>query len=345
MELSQLKIKGKYYLSLTIPYDRELINQAKSLGGHWISDRKKWLFPYSTNLTRKLELAFWLESPAKQNKIRVPAEYLALLERKRYSPNTIQTYCSLFSQFLNYFKEVEPSELTDSHVATFQTHLVKEKRISTSSQNQYINAIKFYFEKVLGRDKRNYHIDRPIKEFKLPTILSEKEVLTILRSVVNLKHKAMLYLVYSSGLRAGEVVNLKISNIDGEKMRVYIRGGKGKKDRVTILSQKALEILRDYFKKYMPESYLFEGQNGGHYTTSSLRKVFQNALRAAGIDKKVTLHSLRHSFATHLLETGVDLRYIQELLGHNSSKTTEIYTHITHKGWAKIKSPLDLLDL
>ena len=128
-------------------------------------------------------------------------------------------------------------------------------------------------------------------------------------------------------------------------MRVFIRGGKGKKDRVTILSKKALEVLREYFKKYRPKEYLFEGQHGSKYSDSSLRRVFISAISTAKISKKVTLHSLRHSFATHLLEKGVDIRYIQVLLGHNSSQTTEIYTHITHKGWEKIQSPLDNLDL
>ncbi|KYG82884.1 hypothetical protein AWN68_12610 [Roseivirga echinicomitans] len=281
-----------------------------------------------------------------QNKsIKVPKEYLEQLERKRYSPNTISTYISLFEQFLSHFPQVSPETLRDEHVAKFQTYLVKTKKVATSTQNQYINAIKFYFEKVLGREKGYYQIDRPIQEFKLPKVLTEKEVIALLKTVTNLKHKAMLLMVYSSGLRAGELINLKINDIDSEKMRVYVRGGKGKKDRVSILSQKALDVLREYFKKYRPKEYLFEGQNGGIYTTSSLRRVFSNAIKNAKITKKVTLHSLRHSFATHLLESGVDIRYIQILLGHNSSQTTEIYTHITHKGWEKIQSPLDKIEL
>ncbi|KOF03339.1 hypothetical protein OB69_06960 [Roseivirga seohaensis subsp. aquiponti] len=277
--------------------------------------------------------------------INVPKEYLDQLERKRYSPNTISTYISLFEQFLNHFPQVSPETLSDDHVAKFQTYLVNTKKVSISTQNQYINSIKFYFEKVLGREKGYYHIDRPIQEFKLPKVLTEKEVIALLKTVTNLKHKAMLFIVYSSGLRAGELINLRISDIDGEQMRVFIRGGKGKKDRVSILSVKALETLRIYFKEFRPKEYLFEGQNGGRYTTSSLRKVFYTALVKSKIRKKVTLHSLRHSFATHLLEKGVDIRYIQILLGHNSSKTTEVYTHITHKGWKKIKSPLDNIDL
>tara|TARA_B100000965_G_scaffold405966_1_gene442180 strand:- start:5823 stop:6881 length:1059 start_codon:yes stop_codon:yes gene_type:complete len=345
-----LLAKEKFY-GLAIPYDQSLISKAKKLKGRWNPELKLWLFPFTPKLKEDLTKVFdtshsELNTPVKfKSKSNLPKEYLEQLERRRYSPNTIQTYLSLFEQFLNHFPETPPEKLSDKEVMTFQTYLVKEKKVSTSSQNQYINAIKFYFEKVLGRERGYYHIERPIKEFKLPKVLTEKEVAAIFNSVHNLKHKAMLLLVYSSGLRAGELINLKITDIDSEQMRVFIRGGKGKKDRVTILSQKALDVLREYFKKYRPKAYLFEGLHGGKYSASSLRKVFLTSLYDAGIRKKVTLHSLRHSFATHLLESGVDLRYIQELLGHSSSKTTEIYTHITHKGWEKIASPLDKLNI
>lgn len=351
MKLESIHIKGKSFYSIAIPYNSELIEKAKRLKGRWNPEFKVWLFPFSTKQKEGLTKAFNLQDSDEQKpsilkeKSKVPKEYLEQLERRRYSPNTIQTYISLFEQFLNHFPDVLPEKLGDKEVLVFQTYLVKEKKVSTSSQNQYINAIKFYFEKVLGRDKGYYHIERPIKEFKLPKVLTEIEVTAILNSVHNLKHKAMLLLVYSSGLRAGELINLRIGDIDGEQMRVFVRGGKGKKDRVTILSQKALEVLRQYFKKYRPKEYLFEGQDGGQYSSTSLRNVFAKALKNASLKKKVTLHSLRHSFATHLLEKGVDIRYIQILLGHNSSKTTEIYTHITHKGWEKIQSPLDNLSI
>ncbi len=347
MQLEQVKIEGKLQYGLAIPYDQTLINKAKQLKGKWHPELKLWLFEHNEKTKHYLVLEFSLEErvETKYTSKMVPQEYIDLLVRRRYSENTIKTYLSLFEQFLLHFKSTAPQELTDAHVAEFQNYLVKKKKVSTSSQNQYINAIKFYFEKVLGRDKAHYHIERPIQEFKLPKVLTEKEVAAILTVLPNQKHRAMLLMVYSSGLRAGELINLRVSDIDGQQMRVFVRGGKGKKDRVTILSQKALDVLRQYFKKYKPKEYLFEGQNGGQYSTSSLRKVFLTALSEAGIKKQVTLHSLRHSFATHLLESGVDLRYIQELLGHTSSKTTEIYTHITHKGWEKIKSPLDKLNI
>ncbi|MBO6495943.1 MULTISPECIES: site-specific tyrosine recombinase/integron integrase [Roseivirga] len=351
MRLETIDIEGKSFFGIAMPYDTDLIAKAKKLKGRWHPKRKLWLFPITPERKEKLIRAFNLQSSNKsktlilKEKSKVPKEYLEQLERRRYSPNTIQTYLSLFEKFLSHFNSIEPEQLNDSHVAEFQTYLVSEKKVSTSSQNQYINAIKFYFEKVLGRERGYYHIERPIKEFRLPKVLTEKEVSAILNSVHNLKHKAMLLMVYSSGLRAGELIKLHIGDIDSEQMRVFVRGGKGKKDRVTILSQKALVVLREYFKKYRPKEYLFEGQNGGQYSDSSLRRVFISAIQRAKLSKRVTLHSLRHSFATHLLEKGVDIRYIQVLLGHNSSQTTEIYTHITHKGWEKIQSPLDNLNL
>jgi len=342
MQVKTIKLKGKSYYALAIPYDKEMIQLAKRLSGRWSPSHKLWLFDHSKETLLILEKNFQIQSHFNTN---IPVGYLEQLERRRYSQNTINTYSTLFEKFLKHFEGIEPKNLTEAHVAKFQTYLVVKKKVSISSQNQYINAIKFYFEKVLGRDKGYYHIERPIKEFKLPKVLTEKEVIAILNAVHNLKHKAMLLLVYSAGLRAGELINLKVNDIDSEQMRVFVRGGKGKKDRVTILSQKALEVLRDYFRKYRPSEFLFEGQNGSSYSTTSLRSVFARAIGNAGIRKKVTLHSLRHSFATHLLEKGVDLRYIQVLLGHGSSKTTEIYTHITHKGWEKIQSPLDNLEL
>jgi integrase/recombinase XerD len=345
MQIKTINIQGKTYYGLPIPYDKNLIQKAKALKGRWDPAAKLWYFAHTAEMKRELERRFAVRSNyLKSLKSEAQSAYLDQLERRRYSPNTIKTYVSLFENFLDYFFQVEPAQLTDEHVAEFQTYLVKEKKVATSSQNQYINAIKFYFEKVLGRDKGYYRIERPIKEFKLPKVLTEKEVIAILNAVYNLKHKAMLLLVYSAGLRAGELINLRVNDIDSEQMRIFVRGGKGKKDRVTILSEKALDVLRQYFKKYRPKEYLFEGQNGGKYSDSSLRRIFTSAVQSAGVSKKVTLHSLRHSFATHLLEQGIDLRYIQVLLGHNSSQTTEIYTHITHKGWEKIQSPLDNLD-
>jgi integrase/recombinase XerD len=192
---------------------------------------------------------------------------------------------------------------------------------------------------------RTYYIQRPKKEKILPNVLSENEVQLILNHTDNLKHKAILSLIYSAGLRRGELINMKINDIDSKRMYVIIRQGKGRKDRYSILSEKVLELLRRYFKEYQPKEWLFEGQFGGQYGASSIQHILKDAVALSKIRKKVTVHTLRHSFATHLLERGTDIRYIQELLGHQSSKTTEIYTHITQRGLGKIKSPLDNFDI
>lgn len=189
------------------------------------------------------------------------------------------------------------------------------------------------------------YIQRPKKEKKLPVVFSEEEVKLLLNQVKNLKHKCILYLIYSAGLRRSEVLNLKINDIDSKRNCIVIRAAKGNEDRITFLSAILLLLLREYYKIYRPKEYLFEGANGGRYSTTSLRKIFYRALKASGINKEASLHTLRHSFATHLLEQGTDIRYIQSLLGHSSPKTTELYTHITTKGFENLKSPLDNMEL
>jgi len=207
------------------------------------------------------------------------------------------------------------------------------------------NAIKFYYERVLGGQRNVYLIDRPKGEKTLPVVLDQEEVCAILNATTNLKHKAILMTIYSAGLRISEAINLKINAIDSQRMQIRVEQAKGKKDRYTVLSVKTLEVLRQYFQVYKPKVWLFEGQTGGQYSDRSIQAILKDAVAKTKIIKRVTVHTLRHSFATHLLENGTDLRYIQTLLGHESSKTTEIYTHVTTKGFEQIKSPLDKLDI
>ena len=211
--------------------------------------------------------------------------------------------------------------------------------------NGAINALKFYYGTVLKK-KFIYEVKRPKKDKKLPLVLNKTEVSNILSAVLNLKHKALLMMVYSGGLRVSDVVRLKVKDIDRERKLIYIKSGKGRKDRYTILSDTALDALREYWKEYKPSNWLFPGAKPEkHITIRTVEKVFDNACKKAKIAKNVSIHSFRHSFATHLLESGVDLKYIQELLGHKSSKTTEIYTHVSNKAIGKIRSPLDSLNI
>jgi len=269
-----------------------------------------------------------------------PESYLRKLEVKKYANSTAKSYISAFEKFINYFPTSNVVELDEEDVYAYIQHLVHFQK-SNSYINVAINAIKFYFEIVLGMPNRFYSIERPRSENTLPRILAKSEVKSILRSIKNIKHRCIISLLYSAGLRRNEIVDLKISDIDSKRMMIHIRAAKGKKDRYTVLSEKILKDLRYYYIKCKPKVFLFEGPKGQQYSVSSVRKILVKAVSAAGIRKRVTPHTLRHSFATHLLEDGVDLRYIQTLLGHSSSKTTEIYTHVAKHKLLGIKSPLD----
>jgi len=274
-----------------------------------------------------------------------PAEYIAKLKELRYSQNTLDTYKHMFEEFINYYNDTEIDDITDGMIVDFLRYLVNERNISGSYQNQSINSIKFYYERVKGGARKIYSIERPRKEKYLPEVLSEEEVVQILNATENLKHKAIFMTIYSGGLRISEAINLKLKDIDSKRMQIHVVQAKGKKDRYTLLGEKTLEILRKYVSKYKPQVWLFEGQKGERYSPSSIQANLKIAVDKTGIKKRITVHTLRHSFATHLLESGTDIRYIQSLLGHSSGKTTEIYTHITTKGFDQIKSPLDKLKI
>ena len=243
--------------------------------------------------------------------------------------------------FLEYSNKKE-NELTRKDIEDYMFYLLNMQNNSHSYANQAISSIKILYKDVLKQGDLIYHIPRPKKEKKLLNILSEDEVIKILEAVNNYKHRAILFLIYSGGLRVGEVVRLKLEDIDSKRMLIHIKQGKGRKDRYTILSEIALQMFRKYVSVEKPEDWIFPGgKDNTHITERSVQKIFSKACTKANIKKHVTVHSLRHSFATHLLEGGTDLRYIQELLGHQSSKTTEIYTHVSKSNICKIKSPLD----
>ena len=262
------------------------------------------------------------------------------LREKRLSPNTVDTYVEVTGFFLRYAILRNSKSYSKRLVESFNYEFIVKEGKSISYQNQCINGIKKYFlfkEIDIGA----LHLSRPKKEKKLPVVLSKEEVRSIIEVTHNLKHKTLLSLIYSGGLRIGEAINLRIDDIDSRRMLIHIKGAKGKKDRYTLLSASFLGILREYYKQFRPKEYLFEGQNVPKYSTSSAQSVLKKAVLASGIRKKVTLHTLRHSFATHLLESGTDIRYIQELLGHNSPKTTMIYTHVTENSIKNINNPFD----
>jgi integrase/recombinase XerD len=261
---------------------------------------------------------------------------------RRYSQNTIKTYADALEVFFRFYKDQAPESLNIEDIINFNTSYILKKNLSASYQNQVINAIKLFYRNRFNRTMEVDFIQRPRREKRLPNVLSKNEVKSILEAPTNLKHRAMLSLIYACGLRRSELLNLTLKDILSDRNLLFIRQSKGKKDRVVPISIKLIEMLRDYYKAFKPKTWLFEGQEvGKKYSERSIQLVLNQAVEKAKIVKPVSLHWLRHSYATHLLESGTDLRYIQELLGHSSSRTTEIYTHVSTRNLQQIRSPFD----
>lgn len=355
-------------LQLSFEYDQNLISKAKELNCRWSQTLKCWYIEekpavYKTLINGFKELA-WVDArllfdgkkpnelPIKETKkkktifpnitkIVLPAAYINKLKRKRYSENTIKTYCSLFKHYMAYISPMAIEEATTADINRYIDYIVNQRKLASSSQNQIINAIKFYYEGVLGREKQYFEIDRPRKSKELPHVLSENQIQKILKATTNLKHKTILGLLYSGGLRNGELIGLRLEDILWDQNLIMIRGGKGKKDRTTLLANTMKIVLKKYLADYKPQYWVVESLNRKQYSQGSVRKIFKKACDTAKIIGHYRVHDLRHSFATHLIEKGINLRYVQELLGHGSSKTTEIYTHVAKTKYNEIKNPLD----
>ena len=282
------------------------------------------------------------ESRQEHAAVRALRERLTL---ERLSYYTIKSYCHHFRHFLEAHPGRPPEEISKEEVTQYMYRLIERKKIAEATQNQVINSIKAYYEKVLGEEKSRYEIVRPKKPRLLPTVLSKKEVVGLLQVVGNLKHRCILALLYSSGLRLGEVVKLQVHDLQYDRKRLFIRSGKGKKDRYTVLAESVIPLLRAYQAQYRPVHWLFPGQHGGPYGKRSVQNIFARARDQAGVNPSATVHTLRHSFATHALEAGHNLRQIQEALGHHSIKTTERYLHVSSESLDRLKSPLDNLEL
>ncbi|MDB5207316.1 MAG: tyrosine-type recombinase/integrase [Flavisolibacter sp.] len=270
--------------------------------------------------------------------------FLQLLTLKAYSPSTVKTYRNEFLALLRLLKHHPVNSLTPARLRGYVAHCIAKEGLSEATIHSRINALKFYFEQVLGWDRLYFELPRPKRPLKLPKILGETELGRLFNAIANRKHKAILFTAYSAGLRVSEVVHLKIADVDSGRMQLFIERAKGKKDRMAALSPVLLDVLRMYIKQCTPrpQHYLFEGQLPGQpYSSKSAQRIFQLARQEAGILKQVSFHTLRHSFATHLLEKGVDIRYIKDLLGHFSIKTTERYLHVRKEHLVNLPSPLD----
>lgn len=339
--------RGNKVIWIVFPKNQTLIDHLrKFVKAQWSSSQKCW-YVIDVAQYRKLfglpEKSLGKEALSKIATINQSQfkRYHELLTLKAYSPNTQRTYCYEFAQFLYCLGTYPVKKITSAQLKRYCVYCLKELGLSENQVHSRMNALKFYYEQVLNREKSFFDIPRPKKPHLLPNLLSVQEVEKLFKVTKNEKHLLILKLCYGMGLRVSEVVALKMEHIDTDRMQVFIKGAKGKKDRYGVLPKTILPSLQRYCLQYNPHLYLFEGQFGGVFSIRSVQLVFKNAMTKAGIKKSVGIHSLRHSYATHLLEYGTDISLIQRLLGHNNVKTTLIYTHISNRSLSKIKSPLD----
>ena len=335
--------RGSKRIAVYFEKNAELIARIKQLeGSRWSQTLGVWHLPDTEENRIRFKLTPLSHTiPSSEGIVQIE-KFKQWLRSKRYSESTITTYSEALKSFLVFYREKPIIDITNEDVIVYNNEYVLKNNLSASYQNQIVNAIKLFFQTIRDTKMMVDKIHRPKRAKVLPNVLSKEEIKLILNAHSNIKHKTMLSLIYSCGLRRSELLNLKPADIDSKRGIIIIRQSKGKKDRIAPLSPKILEMLRDYYLLCKPKIWLFEGQIVGEsYSEKSLQSILKQALQKTGIKKPVTLHWLRHSYATHLLESGTDLRYIQELLGHHSSKTTEIYTHVSTKSIQQIKSPFD----
>lgn len=360
---------------ISFPYEEELVLLIKKFeDARWSKTHRAWHIPQNKynisdifkvfknkawvdyrDFSRKDVLDTTVESGKRGAKTvleeKISAEAIEKIEKfrfwlhsRRYSPSTINTYLDSIKTFLRFYAFKKIQEIDNNDLIRFNNEYILANNYSASFQNQVVNAVKLFFKTIENSPLDIDAIPRPKRAKKLPNVLSKEEVKAILDTPTNIKHKAMLSLIYACGLRCGEILSLKPNDIDSKRNILHVKNAKGQKDRIVPLSEKIIVLLREYYKAAKPKYYLFEGQTkGNRYDARSLQNVLKQSIAKTKITKPVTLHWLRHSYATHLLESGTDLRYIQEILGHNSSKTTEIYTHVSTKSLQQIKSPFDFL--
>ncbi|MEX1003100.1 MAG: site-specific tyrosine recombinase/integron integrase [Crocinitomicaceae bacterium] len=371
IKLYQLEHRGKQQIKLDFEYNQKLIETAKISGCKWSATHKCWyientkenhvrlrnsfegiaILNYSSFTKNKKEFkkSHHQKTSLKERFQGLSAEYKQIiynytqfLKGRRYSPSTITTYGTLVTEFLIFYFPGKIADLSNKDVERFNQQFIVKHKYSISTQRQFIGAVKLLAH-CLEANLNTENLVRPKKEKKLPVVLSKEEIIDLIRHTKNIKHRAALAIIYAAGLRIGELLALKLSDIDIDRKQITIRSAKGRKDRYVVLSQSYLPLLANYLSTYRPSEFFIEGQNGGKYSAESIRAVLRRSCKAANITKHVTPHTLRHSFATHLLENGTDLRYIQELLGHSKPETTMIYTQVTKKDLLNINSPLDTI--
>ena len=370
IKLSIQQHDGEERLFADFPNVKELNTIIREVpDSRWSNTKKQWHFNLNKQVLELLKQKFvhkaiidssllktqWTELNAKKKEEKFAdvetetvkaIDYFKLwMEQKRYSPQTIKNYLGQLIQFLTYHQPKNYKELTVEDVERYNHKVIIGNGLSVSFQKGMVGAIKLFYSTTRNTKMNLDKLQRPFTEHRLPEVLSKEEVQKIIGATNNIKHKALLSLTYACGMRRGEVISLKIKDLDSQRKLIRIAQAKGKKDRYVPFGSKLRELLAEYYKQYKPKVYLFEGQYEQQYSPRSFAQVLEQTVTKTGLRKQITLHSLRHSFATHLLEAGTDIRYIQELLGHNSPKTTMIYTHVSSKKLSEIQSPFDDLEL
>ncbi|MCD4731483.1 MAG: site-specific integrase [Bacteroidales bacterium] len=370
IKIEKISHRNQSVIGLFFDYNIELIEIVKKLPDRkWSQSKKCWYIPFRENYQSVLTHHFknianlkfiepvpvnFKDPPDLRNKApykdrlnKKAAAYLkelaGLMQGRRYSESTVKNYISLLETFFGYFHDKSLYEISLDDIERYNFEVIIKHRYSVVYQRQLINALKVFYKFFPSNNFQIAELERPKQEKKIPEVLSHNEVLKLLVATPNLKHRSILVLLYSCGLRIGELINLKIGDFDFERKMLKVRQGKGKKDRTVSLSPKIYGLINDYLRTYQPKEYMFNGQKGGQYTSSSVRRFLSKATSKAGIKKQVSPHTLRHTYATHLLESGVDLKYVQELLGHSRPETTQIYLHVTQKKLMKVASPIDTL--
>ncbi len=339
----------KAVIFIRFDHNSQTNQEVKKLkGAKWSRSEKTWYVPDNQHYREKFDL-----QPNRVGKdvlVHIHPEnqpalqlFIETLQLKAYSESTTRTYRNEFAQLLYVLKSVPVDTLDGFKLRSYFLYCTTTLKLSENTLHSRMNAIKFYFEQVMHREKLFFEIPRPKKPSLLPKVIAAKDIKKLFEVTQNLKHNLMLKLCYGMGLRVSEIVNIKITDIDSANMQVFIEKAKGKKDRYANLPESILQQLREYYKAYKPKQFLFEGQYGGRYSIRSVQKVFKDGLKKARINKEIGIHGLRHSFATHLLEQGTDVKFIQELLGHNDIKTTLRYIHVSKQSLQNVRSPLDKL--
>lgn len=328
----------------------------------WSASRRCWHAPFTNHnlhLTKhifngvaylKIDKSIYTIPKPKIKKKRVISEankniiraYVSYLRGKCYSESSIKTYFTFVADFFDYHNQIPPEELTNRHVELFIENVFIPRRYSISTHRQFTSAMKLFIKFYPNSKIDDLNLDRPKQSHMLPTVLSNEDIINLLRCTKNLKHRAILAMIYSAGLRIGELINLQLAHIDIERRQIIVKNSKGRKDRNVILAKSFIPLMLNYLNTYQPKTFFAEGKPLKQYSQESIRAFLKRSCKAANITKKVTPHTLRHSYATHLLENGIDLRYIQELLGHAKPETTMIYTHVSKKDLLRIESPLDI---